>query len=158
MKDLNPKEIYDLRGITEEQAKEVYEWLLKNEPRWHPSGHSSMFNNSTIHYNLGRWYFSSRTDTTTHISTLFEEKSLEQELQEAETKVAELKKQIEERDKPKKGDVCKFYDSEEENYVISKLMEIDNTHHLSYISNRGFRWCKAKKLTQQEVIDLLFGK
>ena len=117
MKDLNKNAVYDLGGITEEQVKEVYKWLLKNEPQWCDNGVIEFKNKQGICYSNSRFIFTiPNSSQSIHISKLFE-KSLEQELKEAEIKVAELKKQIEERDTPKIGDVCKFWDDYEEGFV-----------------------------------------
>lgn len=34
MRDLDRTQVYDLRGITEEQAKELLEWLKANDKGW----------------------------------------------------------------------------------------------------------------------------
>lgn len=158
MKDLNKREVYDLRGITKEQAKEVYEWLLKNEPQWTDNGVTEFRGRNFIYHNGTRFIFTESAFSTVHISTLFEEKSLEEQLKEAEVKVAELKKQIRERDTPKVGDVCKFWSNDEDEFIIGKLIEVDKSvAELPYEASNGGYYDHAKKLTQQEVIDLLFN-
>lgn len=162
MKDLNKNEVYDLRGITEEQAVLIKEKLRESNVVWHNSDRciDYLMTSEYLINNNGNWFHGSADNyPTTHISTLFE-KSLEKELEEAETKVAELKKQIEERDKPKVGDVCKFYDSNENEFIIDVYCEY-NSEESTYkhkAKNLDNHWSNIKKLTQQEVIDFLFNK
>lgn len=66
---------------------------------------------------------------------------------------------IENDDKPNVGDVCKFWDDDDE-FIIDTLLSIEeiDKYNLLYKSS-NCKWCfrNAKKLTQQEVIDLLFN-
>lgn len=156
MKDLNPKEVYDLRGITEEQAVLIKEKLRESNVVWHKSDRciDYLMTSEYLINNNGNWFHGSADNyPTTHISTLFE-KSLEKELEEAETKVAELKKQIEERDKPKVGDVVKAWDGSER-YGIGVYDGHDSYHRLK---GSVYGWNNVRKLTEKEVIDLLFNK
>lgn len=158
MKDLNKNEVYDLRGITEEQAEEIQTHLIDIGVYW-AKGYEALENIKTRKYLIfkhGYWLHGSEDEPTTHISTLFEEKSLEEQLQEAEIKVEELKKQIEERDKPKIGDVVRVWDSSER-YCIGVYEYTSESSHYA-IKGMSYKWANIKKLTQQEVIELLFGK
>lgn len=60
-----------------------------------------------------------------------------------------------EEEEPKVGDVCKFWDNEENKYVVSVLTKIKEGDNYPY--NTNFDSFKhAKPLTKQEVIELLF--
>lgn len=64
---------------------------------------------------------------------------------------------IKPEEKPQIGDVCKFWDNNESFYTISKLHSLTNDDFTPYVVVPGFSEYKnAKKLTQQEVNDLLF--
>lgn len=96
MKDLNRDEVYDLRGITHEQAVELLEWLKENDRDWNDNYISGIKKYKTIYFDddINEWLPDApREDITSHISTLFE-KSLEEQLKDAEKKVDELKQQI----------------------------------------------------------------
>lgn len=58
-------------------------------------------------------------------------------------------------DKPKVGDVCKFWDKEDR-FIIGIYKEWDGSYHRHTANYGGFN--NAKKLSQQEVNELLFGK
>lgn len=103
MKDLNINEVYDLRGITHEQAEELLQWLIENEKGWSYKFETRFFEYNSIMYytDANTWLFSNIADTTTHISTVFDEKSYEEQLIEAIKRVEELKRKINE---PKVGE------------------------------------------------------
>lgn len=104
MKDLNKNELYDLRGITQEQAEELLKWLMINDKEWHIDFISDFgkFDNFVYYQSkdITTWMFSDDDTPTTHISTLFEQ-SYEEQLIEAVKRVEELKRKINE---PKVGD------------------------------------------------------
>ncbi|MGV6945010.1 hypothetical protein [Sphingobacterium kyonggiense] len=64
---------------------------------------------------------------------------------------------IKPEEKPKVGDVCKFWDNDENEYYVGKLAEIDDSP-VPYHSNYDVWHQHALPLTQQEVINLLFTK
>lgn len=88
------------------------------------------------------------------------EPTYEQQLQEAKKQLDHYKKEIERLEnesKPKINDVCKFWDNFESYFVIGILTEIDDSDFPYNVGDSV--WLKnAKKLTEQEVIDLLFKK
>lgn len=158
MKDLDKTQVYDLRGITEEQAKELLEWLRYYDWEWGEFDYRWFMEDGCLEYSYPEW-FTNENKPTTHISTLFEQ-SYEEQLQEAKKKLEHYKKEVErmenERD-PKIGDVCKFWDSIESNFVIGILTDTGRSSLPYQVGDFG--WCKnAKKLTEQEVINLLFKK
>lgn len=158
MKDLDKTQVYNLRGITEEQARELLEWLKDNDVYWEGCVHYRLMEHTSLEYRDGEWDFVHETSTT-HISTLFE-KSYEQQLQEAKKQLEHYKKEVERLEnesKPKLGDVVKAWQSNENDFVIGILKSVDESVHPHYVGDSG--WFKnAKKLTEQEVIDLLFKK
>lgn len=104
IQDLDRSQIYDLRGITHEQAEELLQWLIDNDNGWDygflPNFHKY---NSLIYFersHITTWTFSYEEKPTTSISTLFE-LSYEEQLIEAVKRVEELKRKINE---PKVGD------------------------------------------------------
>ncbi|AXF52588.1 MAG: hypothetical protein [Caudoviricetes sp.] len=156
MKDLNPKEVYDLRGITEEQAILIKEKLGKNNVLWHKSNRciEYLMTDDYLINNNGNWYHGSADNyPTTHISTLFEEKSLEEQLNDTLKLADELKKQIEDRYNPKVGDVVKVWDEQNTMKALGKYRGHDGYYRIDGLS---YGFDNIKKLTQQEVIDLLF--
>lgn len=166
MKDLDKTQVYDLRGITEEQARELLDWLVENDRGWATpeslDGYDGFYRaiqeyTSIKHTGIADW-FVSVSKPTTHISTLFE-KSYEQQLKEAKKQLEHYKKEVERLEsesKPKVGDVCKFWDFDEGVFILSELVQIseDSSPYLSW----GDSYRNARRLTEQEVIDLLFKK
>lgn len=162
MKDLDETQVYDLRGITEEQAKELYDWLRDYDSGWVTDYYSfywAIQKYISIKYtDMTRWFLSDRKPTT-HISTLFET-TYEEQLHEAKSQLEHYKKEVgrlENERKPKVGDVCKFWDYIESDFVIGILTDIDEVDDI-YEGSRSTWSENAKKLTQQEVIGLLFDK
>lgn len=158
MKDLDKTQVYDLRGITEEQAKELYEWLRSYDRDWFYWGHEKLIGGGSLEYFYPEWLLSD-SQPTTHISTLFE-KSYEEQLQEAKKKLEHYKKEVERLEnesKPKVGDVVKAWQSNENDFVIGILKSVDESVFPHYVGDSV--WFKhARKLTEQEVIELLFNK
>lgn len=158
MKDLDKTQVYDLIGITEEQAKELIEWLKDNDKGWDEFGYRRVIEGFPLEYFDNEWSLSG-SKTTTHISTLFE-KSYEQQLQEAKKRLEHYKREIERLEnesKPKVGDVCKFWYDVESDFFIGILTGTDDSNYPYQVGVGG--WFKhAKKLTEKEVIDLLFNK
>lgn len=157
MKDLDETQVYDLRGITEEQAKELYEWLRcydRWRDRWE---HRYIIEGDSLEY-YTEWLISNRKPTT-HISTLFEP-TYEQQLQEAKKKLEHYKKEVERLEnkiRPNINDVCKFWDNDESVFAIGTLSLIDDSDVPYNVGDSA--WFKnAIKVTEQEVIDLLFKK
>lgn len=66
-------------------------------------------------------------------------------------------KWVERNDKPQIGDVCKFWDEDEDDFIIGFLERIDFNYLFPY-KTRVCCYMYAKKVTEQEVIDLLFKK
>lgn len=158
MKDLDKTQVYDLIGITEEQAKELYAWLLVNEEGWDDWGYENLIGDDGLEYFHTEWGISS-SKPTTHISALFEP-TYEEQLQEAKKKLDHYKKEVERLEnesKPKINDVCKFWNYFESDFVIGILTDTDESS-CPYQAG-GYAWYEhAKKVTEQEVIDLLFNK
>ena len=158
MKDLDKTQVYDLRGITEEQAKELLDWLNGIERGWDEFGYMHLMEDLSLEYLYPEWVLGAR-EPTTHISTLFEQ-SYEQQLQEAKKQLDHYKKEVERLEnesKPKVGDVAKAWNCNEKYFVVGVITFIDNTGFPYCICNREW-FCNVKKLTEQEVIDLLFKK
>lgn len=154
MKDLDKTQVYDLRGITEEQAKELCERLRGYNRGWGDWGYESLMEDDSLEYFYPEWKLSDRKPTT-HISTLFE-KSYEQQLQEAKKKLEHYKREVERLEnesKPKVGDVVKAWDIGSGYYSIGFIEHIQD---YGYLLSDGMYWDNAKKLTEKEVIDLLF--
>lgn len=59
------------------------------------------------------------------------------------------------KEKPKIGDVCKFWDVNEESFCIGFLTEIDHFAHYVYQVGHVARYRNAQPITKQEIIDLL---
>lgn len=163
MKDLDKKQVYDLRGITEEQAKELYDWLCYYDSGWVTDYYSfywSIQKYISIEYtDMTRWVLSDRKPTT-HISTLFE-KSYEEQLQEAKNQLERYKKEVERlenENNPKINDVCKFWNDVESDFVIGILTDVDEDDFPYRVGGRLNWFTHAKKVTEQEVVDLLFRK
>lgn len=162
MKDLDKTQVYDLRGITEEQAKELYDWLRDYDSGWTADYYIFYWDIrkyiSIKYTDITRWFLSDRKPTT-HISTLFES-TYEQQLQESKSQLERYKKEVERLEnesKPKVGDVCKFWNYFESDFVIGTLTGIADGDFPYLVGESG--WFKhAKKLTEKEVIDLLFNK
>lgn len=61
---------------------------------------------------------------------------------------------------PKIGDVCKFWDDDESDFVIGKINSIDDEANFKYLTadiiSKPHFFKNATPLTQQQVIDLLF--
>lgn len=62
------------------------------------------------------------------------------------------------KEKPKVGDVCKFWNYDENNFEIAKLVRIYSEKETYKYASGASSWINAKTLTQQEVNNLLFGK
>lgn len=161
MKNLDKTQVYDLRGITEEQAKELHDWLVENDIGWVTDYYSfywSIQKYKSLEYIYPEWMLGDR-EPTTHISTLFE-KPYEQQLQEAKKQLDHYKKEVERLEnesKPKINDVCKFWYDVESDFFIGILTGTDDSNFPYQLGAGG--WFKhAKKVTEQEVIDLLFKK
>ena len=166
MKDLDRTQVYDLRDITEEQAIELLDWLVEYDSGWTTpaslDGYYGFYvairEYPSFKYTGRDCWHVSVSKHTTHISTLFE-KSYEQQLQEAKKKLEHYKKEVERlgnESKPKVGDVVKAWNNNSSaKPIIGKLEDLHlNTHY-----GIGGHWYEnAKKLTEQEVIDLLFKK
>ena len=167
MKDLDRTQVYDLRGITEKQARELLDWLVENDSGWTTpaslDGYYGFYvairEYPSFKYTGRDCWHVSVSKHTTHISTLFE-KSYEQQLQEAKKKLEHYKKEVERlgnESKPKINDICKLWNDVESDFVIGILTDIDESDFPYQV--RDSAWFKnAKKLTEQEVIDLLFKK
>lgn len=85
------------------------------------------------------------------LSVLYDRFGLGQKVVFYDGKWAEV---IKNDDKPKVGDVCKFWDNEEDNCVIGIYKEHTGRYHTHTAVWGGFD--NAKVLTQEEVIELLF--
>lgn len=60
-----------------------------------------------------------------------------------------------EEEKPKIGDVCKFWNDNENEFVISKIRRVYDD---GFYTLENIYYFNAKTLTKQEAIELLFGK
>ena len=164
MKDLDKTQVYDLRGITEEQARELLDWLVEYDSGWetnHDFFYSAIQECTSIEHTemTTRWHISN-SNPMTHISTLFEQ-SYEEKLQEAIEKLEHYKKEVERLEnesKTKVGDVCKFWYDVESDFFIGILTGIVGVSVFPYQAGGGEWFKNAKKVTEQEVIDLLFKK
>ena len=158
MKDLDKTQVYDLRGITEEQTNELYEWLCCYDEGWSDENYRWLRESFSLEYIYPYWAISDRKPTT-HISTLFE-KSYEQQLQEAKKQLEHYKREVERLEneiRPNINDVCKFWDNDESVFAIGTLSLIDDSDVPYNVGDSA--WFKnAQKLTEQEVVDLLFKK
>jgi hypothetical protein len=103
IKDLDRKQIYDLRGITHEQQVELSKWMAENTPWPNDMCLKWIKETTTLSYGPVNWLRGTceHERCTTHISTLFEEPSYEEQLIEAVKRVEELKRKINE---PKVGE------------------------------------------------------
>lgn len=158
MKDLDKTQVYDLRGITEEQAKELYRWLCQRDEVWGDISYRWLREDVSLESHYSEWKLSG-SKPTTHISTLFYQ-PYEQQLREAKKKLEHYKKEVdrlENESKPKVGDVCKFWFNNEDEFVISVLVDLRHEYTHGFESPTSF-FKNAKKVTEQEVIDLLFKK
>lgn len=160
IKGLDRNKIYDLRGITHEQAEELLKWLIENDKEWDEIDLEYLVSHNNIFFdtNWNEWLlcYGEYYDPTTHISTLFEP-SYEDQLIESVKRVEILKEKVKKLKEPEVGDVCKFWDDEEEDFVIGKLSHID-TDIYPYLASETNYYKYSKKITQQEVIELLFNK
>lgn len=158
MRDLDKTQVYDLRGITKKQVKELLEWLKDNDKGWDEYIHYWITKHRSLEYVYTEWKFSGK-EPTTHISTLFEP-TYEQQLQEAKNQLEYYKKEVERLENesnPKVGDVCKFWYDVESDFFIGILTGTDDSNFPYQVGVGG--WFKhAKKVTEQEVVDLLFNK
>lgn len=177
MKDLDETQVYDLRGISLEQSKELYRWLRVNDEGWDCYGsdiifHESCLRNETLGYVSDvEWVFASHnvpptqhiiqrfsSISTTSNKELFYENDLEYARERLEHYQREVDR-LEQDHKPKANDVCKFWDDSESKYVIGILKRIDEQDtNYPYQSHSGLYYTNSKKLTEQEVINLLFNK
>lgn len=159
MKDLDKTQVYDLRGITEEQAKELHRWLCKDDEVWRGISYRWLREGFSLEYYSTEWARSGG-EPTTHILTLFGQSYEEQQLQEAKKKLDHYKKEVERLEsklKPKINDVCKFWDYNSDDFLIG-ILTSTNDSKLPYKAGESNWFKNAKKLTEQEVIDLLFNK
>lgn len=83
------------------------------------------------------------------------ETSITEQLQKAEAEVKRLQSLIEEENKPKIGDWCRFYDDKKTKFSISKLNKIDGDIRFSYETSTGAYYNYAEKITNKELIKLL---
>src|SRR5699024_4289839 len=107
---------------------------------------------------MTRWVLSYNKPTA-NISTLFE-KPYEEQLQEAKKQLEHYKREVERLEnesKPKVGDVAKAWNCNEKYFVVGVITFIDNTG-FPYLVGDSVWFKNAKKLTEQEVINLLFKK
>src|SRR5699024_6323639 len=129
MKNLDKTQVYDLRGITEEQAKELYELLCCYNEGWSNGNYRWIRESFSLEFARPFWTLSS-SKPTTHISTLFEP-TYEEQLQEAKKKLEHYKKEVErleDESKPKINDVCKFWNDVEGDFFIGILTGADDSH------------------------------
>ena len=158
MKDLDKTQVYDLRGITEEQARELYELLIVHDEGWSDENYKWIRESFSLEFTHPFWALSDRKPTT-HISTLFEQ-SYEQQQKKKKKKLEHYKEEVERLEnesKPKINDVCQFWNYSESNFVIGILTTISEGDSM-YECSVSTWFENAKKLTEQEVIDLLFKK
>lgn len=158
MKDLDKTQVYDLRGITEEQARELHEWLKANDKVWIYMDCRWLKDKYSLINLCNKWRLSENKPTT-HISTLFE-KSYEQQLQEAKKQLEHYKKEVERLENgnsPKTNDVVKAWNNVGDDFVIGILTNMRGGYY-PYEVGRADWFKNAKKLTDKEVIDLLFKK
>lgn len=69
-----------------------------------------------------------------------------------------LEKSVDKPDEPKAGSVCKFWDNDEDSFVVATLSRINplgDSYPYEVLSTDSYR--NAKSLTKQEAIKLLFG-
>lgn len=155
---LDRTHVYDLRGITEDQVKELSDWLIRYDDGWYKLEYRRILEDYSLEYSNTEWFLSG-SKPTTHISTLFE-KPYKQQLQEAKKKLEHYKKEVERLEsesKPKVGDFCKFWDNFESDFVIGILTAREDSDFPYQVADCA--WFKnAKTLTEQEVIDFLFKK
>ena len=163
MKDLDKTQVYDLRGITEEQARELYELLIVHDEGWSDENYKWIRESFSLEYIHPFWALSDRKPTT-HISILFEQ-SYEQQLQEAKKQLEHYKREIERLEnerRPTVNSICKLWNDDESDFIIGTVVKIRNLlldgTRLIFLSSSGYGFKHAKKLTEQEVIDLLFKK
>jgi len=80
--------------------------------------------------------------------------NLKTQLENVKKEVERIEKLIQEENKPKVGDWCKFWDNGKSNVCIGKLRLILKTAGYKYqTSNSTFKNCK--KITNPELIKLL---
>lgn len=114
MKDLYKSEVYDLRGITLEQSKELYRWLKANDKgrsfSSYESFHEEALNNKTgLRYSIkfGWGLYLNSIPKTVKIQELFED-TYGYELKHAKEQLEHYKREVdrlENESKPKVGDV-----------------------------------------------------
>lgn len=153
MKDLDKNEVYDLRGITHEQAVELLKWLKVNDVDWEDCHLSLLTSQRYLRWEV-EWNCGSAdsVSSSTHISFLFEI-----ELESLIRQRDELNKRIEEYGNPKVGDVCKVVVSGGHSIFITKVESIEyRDGAVDYVNEWGVESCV--KITEQEVIELLFKK
>lgn len=85
-------------------------------------------------------------------------------LQAALVQLDNLKRRIQakideiiEAERPKVGDVCKFWKNDEDYYSVCVLVK-DDKSNIPYKTKQGSWYKNAKKITKEEAIELLFGK
>lgn len=59
-------------------------------------------------------------------------------------------------EKTKVGDVCKFWDSNEDNYIVGILDSVESGA-FPYRMRKGLIWGNARAITKEEAIELLYG-
>lgn len=130
MKDLDRTQVYDLRGITKEQAKELIEWLRRYDKGWDELGYRYIIEDFSLEYSYPEWVLSG-SDPTTHISTLFEPTY-----------------------EPKAGDVCMFWDYNRNDMIIGKLGGITGVKKIAFESSSRTWFKNFEKITNPEIIKL----
>lgn len=83
------------------------------------------------------------------------ENTLEQQLQKAEAEVKRLQSLIEEENKPKVGDVCKFWNDSKNSFIIGVLQTIHPGCKHKYETIYDCQFPNCEKITDQELINKL---
>lgn len=110
MKDLDRTQVYDLIGITEEQAKELYRRICERDKGWNDEDYRWLKEDGSLEYIHPCWVLSGR-EPTTHILTLFEQ-PYEEQLQEAKKKLKHYKKEVERLENESNPKTCVYCDCE----------------------------------------------
>lgn len=143
------------RKLQEIAIKQGFEWEHGDEKIRHLDEKSFQFGykgKKIITYYFRKNHYQDEYITKkAHFNDLFKAETLQEKEQRLLKELEEVRKKIEEQNKPKVGDWCKFWDDDTDEFLIGKF----KNKFLGVYTSSGRTFLNCEKITNPQLIELL---